>query len=422
MDSLAEPSEGLSFTPRRERAWVFVCPEVVMLRGFAVASFAAFVLAVVPAFAEEAAWETVTSKEGQFTVQMPGKPTINKTKTRKGTGGDVKTVMVGYGGDAGVYLAYKVKLPTAVVKGAENDELDAERDALVKEWNGKVIAEKRIRAGDKIGRDFTVRGKPSKGSGTLTLRVRQYLDGDSIYMVAVISLPNRELPEDSGRFLGSLEIGEKRVRAQGTPTVEPKGVDLPGWGTAFDPKKDCKFLDEKKRLTIKVTGSGHMAQVAQPMLNAPRVMREVEGDFVVTVKVVGDFKPGGKSTNPKTVPFNGAGILVWSDADNYIRLERAAVARGNRINTYVNFEEFEGNTRGASHNEVMKGGDCWVRMERKGSRIHGAISFDGTTWKQLRPIQTVWPEKLKVGLVAISSSGLPFTVSFEEYELKGKTK
>ena len=74
-------------------------------------------------------------------------------------------------------------------------------------------------------------------------------------------------------------------------------------------------------------------------------MREVEGDFVITVKVVGEFRPGGKSTNPKTVPFNGAGILVWSDPDNYIRLERAAVNRRGKINTYVNFEEFEGGSQ-----------------------------------------------------------------------------
>jgi regulation of enolase protein 1 (concanavalin A-like superfamily) len=140
------------------------------------------------------------------------------------------------------------------------------------------------------------------------------------------------------------------------------------------------------------------------------------------VKVVGDFRPGGKSTNPKGVPFNGAGILVWSDADNFIRLERAAVARGPKLNTYVSFEEFEGGTNGASHSEGMKGGDCWVRMERKGSSIHGSISFDGKTWKELKPIQTVWPANLKIGVTAVNSSSLPFTVNFEEFELKGTTK
>ena len=393
-----------------------------MLRVFALAFVAVLALTAAPASAQDA-WETVTSKEGQFTVELPGKPTINQARVRKGVGGDVKTVLLGCQNDAGAYFAYKIILPTSIVKGTEDAELDAERDSMAQEWKGTVIAEKKVRAGDKIGRDFTIRGKPDKGAGTLTIRVREYLAGNSVFLVAVISLPNRELPEDTGRFLGSLALGAAKVRAQGTPGAEPKGIAMPGvWGKAIDPDKDCEFFGEVKSLRLKLPGTRHDFAPGERLMNAPRVMRAVEGDFTLTVKVVGDFRPGGKSTNPKGVPFNGAGIFVWSDADNYIRLERAAVNRAGRFNTYVHFQEREGSTDGAFHNEVSKGGNCWLRMERKGSRIHGAISFDGTTWKELRPIDTVWPTNLKVGVAAVSSSGLPFDVTFEEYELKGKTK
>jgi regulation of enolase protein 1 (concanavalin A-like superfamily) len=153
-------------------------------------------------------------------------------------------------------------------------------------------------------------------------------------------------------------------------------------------------------------------------------MREVEGDFIVTVKVVGAFRPGGKSTNPKYIPYNGAGIVVWSDTDNFVCLERAANARPGQLTTYVSFEEFEGGTNGASHPEAMNGGgDCWVRLVRIGDgRILGSISFDGKTRKILRPMQTLWPTNLKVGLVAVNTSSLPFSATFEEFELKGKTK
>ena len=67
---------------------------------------------------------TVTSKEGQFTVEMPAKPTINKSRVRKGVGGDVKTVLIGCRGEAGAYFAYKIILPTSIVKGTEDAELD----------------------------------------------------------------------------------------------------------------------------------------------------------------------------------------------------------------------------------------------------------------------------------------------------------
>ncbi|MBV9123026.1 MAG: DUF1349 domain-containing protein, partial [Planctomycetes bacterium] len=231
---------------------------------------------------------------------------------------------------------------------------------------------------------------------------------------------NRELPEDTGRFLGSLAIGEKRARAAGTPEPEPTGTELPGWGLAIDPDKDCEFHPDGKNLMIKVPGTLHDLNPDTGQLKAPRAMQNVEGDFVVTVKIVGDFRPGGTSTNPKGVPFNGAGLLIWSDSDNFIRLERAAIARPGRVNTYVNFQEREGGYPGAEHNEVMQGGTCYLRVERKGSRIMGGISFDGSNWKQLHPIDTVWPAKLKVGLLAINSSSEPFVVQFEDFDLKAK--
>ena len=46
------------------------------------------------------------------------------------------------------------------------------------------------------------------------------------------------------------------------------------------------------------------------------------------------------------------------------------------------------------------------------------ISTDGANWRPLKPIDTVWPTKLKVGLASINSSSEPFTVKFEEFELK----
>ena len=153
----------------------------------------------------------------------------------------------------GVYFAYKIILPTAIVKGTEDEELDAERDSLAKEWKGKVISEKSIRAGEKIGRDFTIRGKPEKGKGTLTIRVREYLSGNSVYLVAVVSAPNRELPDDTGRFLGSLIIG--KVRAEGSPGAEPKGVAMPPWGEAIDPKKDSEITGDKTRVRMKLLGT-----------------------------------------------------------------------------------------------------------------------------------------------------------------------
>jgi hypothetical protein len=56
-------------------------------------------------------------------------------------------------------------------------------------------------------------------------------------------------------------------------------------------------------------------------------------------------------------------------------------------------------------------------MERKGSRIVGAISLDGIKLKQLKPIDTLWPSRLKVGLAVTNSNSEPLKVGFEEFKL-----
>jgi regulation of enolase protein 1 (concanavalin A-like superfamily) len=375
-----------------------------------------------PAFAQPK-WEVVTSKEGGFSVEMPVSPSIKWARTRKRADGTTRVTALGGKSDSGLYLVYKIELPTAVLKGTEDRELDAERDALADEFNGKVISEKKVLAAGKYGRDFTIRGKPAEETGVLTIRVRQYLDGKAVYAVIVGSAANRELPADAGRFLGSLVLGDAKARLTAPEEPEPTGTELKGWGLAIDPDKDCKFSPGEKSLPINVPGTMHDFGGPLKKFNAPRVMREVDGDFVLAVKVSGELKPGPKSTNPKGVPYLAAGLLIWSDSGNFIRLERAALLRQGKIVPHIAFLEQEGGYGGAVHNEGFTGaGDCYLRLERKGSRIHGAASSDGASWKQLRPIDTVWQTKLRVGLAVISTSSEPFAVKFEEFGLQAEKK
>jgi regulation of enolase protein 1 (concanavalin A-like superfamily) len=362
-------------------------------------------------------WVSVSSREGGFTVDMPVKPMLTKSSTRKTAVGPMKMLLIGCGTENGAYLAFRIDLPKPVAKDAVPQVLDALRDHFAEEWKGKVIREKKVLAQGNAGRDFTIRGKPDD-KGVSAIRMRQYLVDKAVFAVAVHSLPDQELPMDAGRFLGSLSLGDAKIRATGTPEPEPKGTELAGWGLAIDPDQDCKFIPGKRSIAIEVPAAMHDLGGALHKVNAPRVMRDVDGDFTFTVKVEAEFKPGPKSTNPKGIPYLAAGILTWSDSDNFIRLERAALLRAGKVLPHVAFLEQEGGYGGAVHNEQFKAGSCYLRMERTGSRIQGAMSSDGSTWKQLQPIDTVWPDKLKVGLSAITTSSEPFSVKFDEFELK----
>ncbi len=364
-------------------------------------------------------WITIAVKAAGFTVDMPTRPQILDIKTTKIGGLSLKTFQLGCITENGIYMVYRYELPSVLKPAQEGKFLDAFKEYYINEWDGKVTSEKTILSDWKKGNDFTIVSKLSSKT-SLNIRARLFMDGKMVYLSTVMALPNAELAEDTGRFLGSLSVGEPKFRSSGTPEAEYPGTELKGWGVAIDPDKDCKFTPSEKNLTIQVPAKLHDLYFDGGPTNAPRVMQDVEGDFVATVKISGDFRVGTKSTNPKTSPFVGAGILLWANSDNYIRCERCYFNNGGRVTTGNLFEEREGGYGGASHSQYFPLGDCYLRVERKGSTIYGGSSADGKTWKDLKPIDTVWPKKIKVGLHIISSSNQPFTGKFEDFVVKTK--
>jgi regulation of enolase protein 1 (concanavalin A-like superfamily) len=364
-------------------------------------------------------WKTIISKDGQFVVQLPTDPTSSETRTANGPGGRIKVTTVLCETPTVVYMARRVVLPAKIANGAETIVLNSFRDYFVTELKGKVISEKKVRfEGGNPGLDFTIRAQP-KPKVIATVRAREYLSGQSIYALFAVSGANLELPDDIGRFFGSFTIGTK-PRVKSAPKPEAAGKELAGWGTLIDPDGDCRVSPDGKALSVTVPGTLHDLNADIDKYNAPRVLRAVDGDFEIQVKVVGDFKPGEKALRAKTYPYNGAGLFVWRDSDNFIRLERGAIFNKGKIGTFATFEEREGGSTGALHNGGLTPGTSYLKLARRGSRIFGFTSKDGKKWTALKPIDTVWPSDLKVGLDAINSSNQPFVVKFEEFKLNGK--
>ncbi len=122
---------------------------------------------------------------------------------------------------------------------------------------------------------------------------------------------------------------------------EARPNEVPGWGRVIDPWRDCDVsLDhENERLTIQVPGTPHVlsAEVPQLPMNAPLVVRRVRGDFTANVHVLGRLVPGPFETTHFD-PYHGAGLIVWQDPSNYLRLERAVGFIDGRHHAYVNYE------------------------------------------------------------------------------------
>jgi regulation of enolase protein 1 (concanavalin A-like superfamily) len=183
--------------------------------------------------------------------------------------------------------------------------------------------------------------------------------------------------------------------------------DVPGWGRVIDPWRDCDIsLDpENERLKIQVPGTPHVlsAEVPQLPMNAPRVVRRIRGDFTATVHVLGRFEPGRCKTTHYD-PYHGAGLIVWQDPSNYVRLERAVGFVKGRYLPYINYEVREGGRLTESHGIKMADRPLFLKLRRQGVAYSAWYSYDGRGWVQLGEVDASFAERVEVGVVAVNSS------------------
>jgi regulation of enolase protein 1 (concanavalin A-like superfamily) len=200
---------------------------------------------------------------------------------------------------------------------------------------------------------------------------------------------------------------------------EKPGTRLKGWGEVIDPDRDCQIDLDKGKVTMKVPGKAHDFAAELQRWNAPRILSEAGGDFILEVKVSGEFKPSETSTIEGRRPYNGAGLLIIKDDKTYISLHRAAVYLENNVRHYLNFELRKDAELAVSRYEVdLDNEDTYLRLERRGDKVYALGSHDHVHWKLYDdPIEIDFPRVVQVGVEAVSSSDQPFRCAFEDYAI-----
>ena len=193
--------------------------------------------------------------------------------------------------------------------------------------------------------------------------------------------------------------------------------ELAGWGHVLDPSRDCEVsLDvEHNRLKIAVPGTPHILSAEDPELpmNAPRVMRRVRGDFTAEVKVLGRLEPGWAKTTYYD-PYHGAGLIVWQDGSNYLRLERAVGFIKGRRYPYLNYELREDGRLAISQGITSEDRPLVLKLRRRGQEFSASYSRDGHRWIQLRKVDTNLNERVEVGVIAVNSSARALPAELEQ--------
>lgn len=201
---------------------------------------------------------------------------------------------------------------------------------------------------------------------------------------------------------------------------------IAGWGRVVDPDGDCTVTDSNGTITVTVPGTTHDLSSYHSIYkkrNAPRILQEVEGDFTVEVKVTGRFDPGKDATLPETDPFNGAGLLLWADDENFLRLERNVwtTPHGGHSSYQPLFQYWKDDKdltpNVPSAKPFFKGQSTYLRITRQGNQIRAAVSNDGVDWIETNSVTVQFPQKIEVGVDAISTSKQPFTVEFTGLKL-----
>ncbi|HEY7326293.1 MAG TPA: hypothetical protein VH592_01540 [Gemmataceae bacterium] len=254
------------------------------------------------------------------------------------------------------------------------------------------------------------------------------------------------------------------------PAPEPF---ISGWGSPIDPDKDCKISRAGNALTIEMPGNDHDYDPIRKRFNAPRLLRDMEGDFKIQVRVQIDFLSSSKSTVKGQPSYISAGfLLIYPETGRCIcdRFEYGISQPGIGLGSYalapkLGWRQLDSESRkgiGEDGYAIMKNWDCkllqfnntWDRESPKLSHMLWDRGWDAwPTWPMPKKTNTVYlqlelqerwfrflisadgkwytevikrsgpPTKFKFGLAAFSTSSRPSKVRFDQLKLtRGKKK
>jgi hypothetical protein len=153
---------------------------------------------------ESSPWKDFHSKEGGFSVSMPGTP-VEKRQAFHTQAGPVDAHFFTVEADRGslVYMVVYGDYPEALMAAGDKEMLlDAARSGAVGNIQGTLLSERTVSLGGHPGRELQV----LSADGRLALRMRIYLVNSRQYQVVAVTPKETRSTEDRDRFLDSFRI------------------------------------------------------------------------------------------------------------------------------------------------------------------------------------------------------------------------
>jgi regulation of enolase protein 1 (concanavalin A-like superfamily) len=200
-----------------------------------------------------------------------------------------------------------------------------------------------------------------------------------------------------------------------TPAI---GLALPvgDYGEYSDPDDDCRICEHDGKLELTVPGGCHdlnpTAEVNK--VNAPRILREVDGDFAVQVRVLPFPRPADGSQLKDRPLYQALGLLFWVDNKTFLRWQLAD--NGGKEAPFWRYDAYKDGKAVAGAAKKLGDDGYFIRLERTGGRILVSYGVNGEDYEMFANVPLDSPRKAKVGVFAVNVSKKTLNANFDDYQ------
>lgn len=217
-------------------------------------------------------------------------------------------------------------------------------------------------------------------------------------------------------FAGAVAVAS----AAPVPPEDEKTKMARAFGAWSAPQRDCSYVLKGGALRVALPAARRVlgTESVTSVDDAPRALREVDGDFVATVRVTVPT-PDRDGLTPRG--YRSAGLLAWESDRRYFVLRHAAGdIEENRLAVWCHFH---GDSNEDRIQRLRKSEDAaYLRLARTGTKLIGSWSRDGKVWKEFGTPEVMWGSKLKVGVVAENGTGSATEITFDEFAVTRPAK
>lgn len=147
-------------------------------------------------------WVSFQSKDGGFSVELPGKPLESRQLVKTGLGTLEVTMLLLEKKKEGAFVVSFANFPESAFKGGDDEKrLDNARDGAIATAKGKLKSEKKIMLDKWPGRELVI-DSPTRG----LLRTRIYAVDQRLYQTVATGSAAFINGKDVTRFLDSFKL------------------------------------------------------------------------------------------------------------------------------------------------------------------------------------------------------------------------